>query len=645
MQLEVAASEGRSVARRKSSADENRSQFLPVETLRRQYLDYLTCKVAEIEEAKEARRYYHGAHYTPDEIRVLRARRQPPVVWNRIARKINGIVGVVQKQRRDPKAFPTKPKGEAGAEIATQTIRTVLDGNDWETRDEFCLRQAATEGIGGIELRLVAGDQGDPDIEMWEVFGDDFFYQPTSVRFDFSDARYKGIAKWVDVDEAVELFPDREELIRGLIESGSDLTTNADREYKWINTTTKRVRLIEHWYKHRGVWCWAFYISNQLLEEGVSPFKDERRRTIARFIMFRAAVDQDGDTYGFVRNFKGPQDELNQSRSKSNHVANSRRLIADKGAVDDVETARREWARPDGYIEKNPGKEIAPDNTTADLAAQLQRAQTAADEIENFANTNIANMTDGAVGNLSGVAINLLTQPGLAELGPFIKAYRGWKLRVYRAVFNLAQQYWTSERWVRVTDDEDVAHFIQINGLDLDDYGRPAMVNYLGALDVDIKLDEGPDEVTQMQDTYDVIKNDPAVPAQVKIAVAPIQGSVKKRILAMLQPPVDPAQAIMKRLALEGASAENESERARAEERRARAVKDAAGAAALVVKAGLNGAEAYKASIEAGQGGDNGPGAIQGLPDQAPGPGGAPTAAPMPMIAPPAPQFPLPFGP
>ena len=64
----------------------------------------------------------------------------------------------------------------------------------------------------------------------------------------------------------------------------------------------------------------------------------------------------------------------------------------------------------------------------------------------------------------SGRAIELLQAAGIAELGPFFIAYRTWKLRVYRAVWCAVQQFWTSERWIRVTDDQDIAQFVQLNG-------------------------------------------------------------------------------------------------------------------------------------------------------------------------------------
>ena len=39
---------------------------------------------------------------------------------------------------------------------------------------------------------------------------------------------------------------------------------------------------------------------------------------------------------------------------------------------------------------------------------------------------------------------------GIAELGPYILSYKGFKLRVYRMIWNIVQQYWTAERWIRI---------------------------------------------------------------------------------------------------------------------------------------------------------------------------------------------------
>src|ERR1019366_3596875 len=89
-----------------STVEENGESFLPVERLRRPDLDYIGAKVLEVEEQNLGRHYYHGAQWSAEDIRILRARRQPIVTYNKVAKKINGIVGLLQKLRQDPKAYP-----------------------------------------------------------------------------------------------------------------------------------------------------------------------------------------------------------------------------------------------------------------------------------------------------------------------------------------------------------------------------------------------------------------------------------------------------------------------------------------------------------------------------------------------------------
>ena len=242
--------------------------FWPVSRLRQQYIDYLAACIQEYEEAKQSRSYYHGAQYTPEEIEILRKRRQPIVTDNQINRKIDSVAGLVTRLRQDPKAFPRNPKNADGAEIATQSVRAVLDANLWKYLDGACATQAGIEGIAGVELKLIEGDHEDPDVGMEFVHGEDFFHDPRD-RKPQVQGRFHGLAKWLDVEEAVELFPDKEEELRTLmVETGFDLTTHADQEYKWIYVNEKRLRLVEHWYCHKGKWYWAFYCSMILLGAG-----------------------------------------------------------------------------------------------------------------------------------------------------------------------------------------------------------------------------------------------------------------------------------------------------------------------------------------------------------------------------------------
>jgi hypothetical protein len=551
--------------RNRPLANEDDEQFLSVGELRTQYIDYLDSKVDEIEEQKDNRRYYHGAQLTAEQLRVLKARHQPVQVWNEVGRKINGIIGLVERMRCDPKAEGRNPQSEAGAQTATESIRSVLDGSQFKTSTGYwTLLQTAIDAIGGVQLVLQKGDKGDPDVGIHWVIGDEYFYDPRSYNFNFKDVRYEGIAKWLDLEAAKEIFPDKSDELEGLFQGDSELTTNSDREIKWIISTSKRLRMVEHWYKHKGRWCWAFYCSNVLLDQGVSPFFDEKGESASSFEMFCAFIDQDGDRYSFVRTFKGPQDALNQGKSKTLALANSRRVIADKGAVDDVEKARIEVSRHDGYLEKNPNKEFKVDDTHPDIATFTSFTDSAKTWLDSFANYNIAATAGPGLTNLSGKALELLRQPGMAELGPFVLAHRMFKISLYRKIWTAVQRHWKAERWIRVNSgNEKLAQFIQLNGLDLDQFGQPTIVNAVGALDVNIAIDEGPDIMSMMQETYEMLKGYPpgTFPPQVLIEANPnITRTEKDRLLKLLAPPQkppDPLQELAKRLAIENAAGKN----------------------------------------------------------------------------------------
>jgi len=512
-------------------------------TRKKEYLAYLEQKTEEIKEQQEARRYYHGAQLTEKQRKALRDRLQPEVIYNRVGRKINAVVGLLERQRQDPRGFPRTPKHEEGAEIATAVLRFVCDEQEWTTKSPICGMDGAVDGLSGIELMLSRNPDGGIEVGFETVDPSSFFYDPRSLKMDFSDARFMGVGKWVDVEAAIEMFPDKEEELRNSLQAGSELTSNPDTDNKWISTGDKgtRVRIIDHYYRKGGEWRYCVYTGATVLAEGISPFKDEKKRTICKFIMYSANVDHEGDRYGFVRNMRSSQDEINQRRSKGLHILNSRRMIAASNDGKDIERIRREAARPDGVIQYPPGTEPPQFDDGAkgqELQGQLAFLEDAKNEIENYG-FNPALMGQG-VDKLSGRAMQIQQQAGIAELGPYLLAFKGWKLRVYRAIWNAVQQFWEGEKWIRVTDDEGMAQFFAVNQLAIDPRtGQPTLMNALGALDVDIIIDEGPDTINMQQDAYDTLSimatKGQNVPPQLLIELSPLQGNVKKKAMQILE--------------------------------------------------------------------------------------------------------------
>lgn len=512
------------------------------EALKKQYLAYLETKNEEIKEQQDARRYYHGSQWTDKQIKALNARRQPVVTYNRIGRKINAVVGLLERQKQDPRGYPRTPKHEEGAELATAVLRYICDQQNWGEKSPIVGLNGAVDGIGGVEILLEQGDVGDVEIGFEPVDPSGFFYDPRSMKMDFSDARYMGLGKWADVEATIEMFPDKEAEIRASLDRGSELTSNPDADSKWYmnGEQGQRIRIVDHWYIKGGQWHWCIYTGSTILAEGVSYLRDEKGKTTCRYVMFSANVDHDGDRYGFVRNMRSSQDEINQRRSKGLHTLNSRRMSIKKGSGENTEQLRREAARPDGvleYIGETP-PQFDDAAKGQELQGHLAFLEDAKNEIENYG-FNPALIGQG-VDKLSGRAMQIQQQAGIAELGPYLLAYKGWKLRVYRALWSAAQEHWTAERWIRVTDDDQLPQFFAINQIGIDPRtGLPTMVNAIGSLDVDIIIDEGPDTINMQADAYDTLtvmaQKGQNVPAELLLELSPLTGSVKKRAMDTLQ--------------------------------------------------------------------------------------------------------------
>lgn len=533
---------------------------------RREFSSYSTAKADEIEEQRQAWRYYHSLQYTKKQISTLEKRGQPLITFDRLSRKIDGMIGTVRRLRTDPKAFPRTPNQEEGAEIATQVIRTICDQSDFESIEAECSRDAAVHGIGVSELLLVKGDHDDPDIEAAYVDPRTYFYDPRSVKSDFDDKRYDGVYKWVGLDELDEIKPGAADQVRQDGDGTFSTAFDSDREGLWVDEKN-RVRLVDHWYIEDGVWRWCLHVGTSIIDEGESPFFDRLGRSRSKFHAFANQIDQDGTHYGYIRRLKGPQDAMNQHRSKALHIMNTRQVIVSEGATDDIEGLRREAARPDGVIvnrSQNPDG-IRIEDGSQEFLKQTQYYEDAKKEIETFG-PNPALLGDMGQ-SASGRAYAMAQQAGLAELGPYLKNYRMWKLGQYQAMWCAASRYWTGERMIRVTDNEELAKFLQINSVQFDEYGNPQLQNSLGSIDVDIIISEGPDTESVMGDVFDVLtslsNSKIPIPPQVIIEASNLPSSEKKKLIKLITQP-DPAKQAAQQLEMQGKQAENEEAKSRA---------------------------------------------------------------------------------
>ncbi len=215
--------------------------------------------------------FYDGLQWSDEDAQELMSRGQAPLVYNQIKPTINWMLGTERRTRIDGKVLPREESDEEGAETKTKLLKYLSDVNRTPFSRSLAFKSMIVAGLGWMEDSI----SKDPSQELLVtryVDWKNMYHDSNAKEMDLSDARF--IARWshIDVDVAVALCPDKENIIRAAaVESsqvgmdeddvwylGSRVNTGSSGDYAaasrrgmsgGIETQGReRVKIIEMWY-------------------------------------------------------------------------------------------------------------------------------------------------------------------------------------------------------------------------------------------------------------------------------------------------------------------------------------------------------------------------------------------------------------
>lgn len=525
-----------------------------LDDLTKWYQDFVLQTANSREEAERDRDYYDNKQWTSEEITALNKRKQPVVTINRIKPKIDSLIGLEIRNRVDIKAFPRTPTDEGAAEATTDALKYVADNTDFDQVKTEAAYNMFIEGTMAGIPEVVKTAKGF-EVENRHIPWDRLIYDFRSTKKDYTDARFMGMAVWMGADDAKALFPNADEAVLTAGDKDGSLgDTFDDKPKNLFFDTDDRVKLIELYFLDGGKWHHAIFTgAGYLIDPRPSPYLDEDGTPINPIEAQSAFVDRDNNRYGVVRQMISIQDEINKRRSKAMHLLSTRQVRADKGAVEDVAKAKKELNKPDGWIQTNPGREFDLLNTTDLATGQFSLLQESKGEIDAIGAN--ASVTGKEERNLSGRALQVRQEAGVVELNSVMDGLRAWEKRMYRQMWARIKQFWTEERWIRVTDDEKNVKFVGLNRpvtagevlqsrgelFDVSDPRANQVVeieNNVVELDMDIILEAVPDTVNLQAEQFELLANmamanPDAIPFEMLIEMSSLRG--KDRILQKLR--------------------------------------------------------------------------------------------------------------
>ena len=483
--------------------------------------------------------YKENNQWTDEEIEELvEVRRQPLYINNQVKVTIDFLNGQFAQIKTRVGARPRNGQADQkSADTLSDIFRYIYQNNCLEFEERDCADDGFTLGRGVLDVQVGFDDAFQPEISVrWEdtlsVHPD-----PHSRHYDWNeDALYVCRSKWVDVDKAVELHPESETELRGLL-GGEDPAhgdllekdrIEGNKEMRLVDTDRNRIRLVEVQYKkfkREIVWVTddttireeditekealkaghlklirvTHKIFVGVFTEGILLAHDPTEKERFSFIQFLVHRKRSGEPYGPAWPALPLQDSINKRGSKAMHLLNSRGVIYERTAVTDKDALSEELAKPDFQIELNEGgKEKFEFVEHKDLAAAHMQFHDS--DLQNF--RRVTGINPDALGEKSEIRSGIgvarkVAQTKTVSAGAFDN-FRRTRQATFLTVLDCIQHYYTPRKIELVTDDTEAA--LSIN-LDADSLASIKQGKY------DIVIAEMPDLVNTEEEQFQVLSN------------------------------------------------------------------------------------------------------------------------------------------
>lgn len=484
-----------------------------------------------------------GKQWGDEERDQLEDQQKAPVVFNRIARTLNAIIGTQINNRQEVRYLPREQGDVAVNEVLTSAAEWARQECYAEDEESDAFEDMCTCGIGWTDTRMdyLSNPEGDIVIERIDPL--EMYYDPSARKRNLSDAKWFLHLKSMSIDEFERQFPGVElssltdpwdgegedaskrnhvypneayEHQQGAAAS-SKRTVRVGR-YQWAEAETvyrvgpEAQEITAEQYKQykpaieaqglkvlkakKARWRQAFIAGGSLIGEVEdSPYPEGptlRAMTYKR--------ERNTNTwYGIVRAMVDPQKFGNKFFSQILDILNKGAkggVMMEKDAVDDPEEVEEKWARPDSVMWLRPGalsgNKVLP-KPVVTLPAGLDRLMTfSMDGVHEVTGINLE-LLGMANRQQAGVLEHQRKQAGVTIIAPLFDGLRRYRKEQGRVLLHFISEYISDGRLVRIV------------GGDTEKY-VPLVKQTQGLGKYDVVVDEAPTSPNMKERVFGVLQ-------------------------------------------------------------------------------------------------------------------------------------------
>lgn len=551
--------------------------------------------------------YYAGRQWTETDQNALARQLRPTITFNKTGPILDSLVGLEINNREMTKVYPRKQGNVKQSELWTAGLMWVREMANAEGEECDAFMDVARSGLGCVDTYLATSEReaGAYDMGMDRVDPKECFFDPSAVKRNLRDTRYRGRVRSIPIDSARELFPDCEDyelhagwaqtlddgmdvsrlpenyLFNGSSQSGLGLRKNVTIvEIQWweyepyyqvedpykktkihmdqatFNEASRRMRLLVPGFKlnsakyRRKVHKRAF-LGARILKRPPLPCPYDFS---LQFITGKRDKTK-RHWFGLMRAMKDPQMWANKWLSQIMHILNSNAkggILADKNVFDDWQKVEKNWSNPAFIAWLAAGK--TPDQVGYRQQAPMPQGLF---ELMNFAISSVPD-ANGISQEILGLADRdqpssleyQRRQAGMSVLAIFFDALRMYRKAQGKIALYMIQKWMADGRLVRVAVEAGDEQYIPL-----------LMSQDEGVIEYDLIVDESPSSPNQKEMVWSMLVqampmlSGMNIPPEIwgeLMAYSPLPASIVQKIkeTAKGNPQADQEQAMMQRMTL-----------------------------------------------------------------------------------------------
>ena len=486
-----------------------------------------------------------------------------PLTINRVFPTINLLKGNQSINRQNITAKARTTKDSEISQIMSEGIQFVMDQNDGKYIVSQAFGDQIVPGIGLLTVGLNPDPRKEPiaikyrDWKTWWVdpFGDPWL-SPESTRYSF-------IAKWMDLESLIALYPDRQREIENqfsdlagerpdnssfMLDEATDIemSRRALTGSSWVQVDRKRVRPVVIWYPQYEQCVFAIFADGQVKEITDDLPPTEQYEIICRaqkcvkamvpkmwtatfmgtlllaqtktpydhdqypMVPFIGYLDRFNLPYGVPRQLREQNVEVNKRRSMALAMLYKRRVTAEADVVKtpgEMDNLYKEANRLDGFMKVRAGKmdKLRVEDQSNLVAPHIHLMEQSEREIQQIGGANDETM--GWQSNaVSGKAIEARQAQGSMTIAPLFDNLRRSLKRLGELVVANIQKEWDGEKVLRVTDQLSGADkFVVLNERQQSDDGAIVVRNNVTQGRYDLVVADAPQTDTIREKNLEMI--------------------------------------------------------------------------------------------------------------------------------------------